>query len=129
MRGTIAAPPRRVNDTEHPNGLRGLGDRYIDGRIVKRSMNFGIDTHGAEREGEGNSTYTRNLCRSLLALDGEDTFTLFAGEPGHSFYRSLGAAAGLRVRAVAQHGGFGRIVWALARAAAQDSSSPSSGRS
>jgi glycosyltransferase involved in cell wall biosynthesis len=83
-------------------------------------MNFGIDTHGAEREGEGNSTYTRNLCRSLLAFDGDDTFTLFAGEPGHSFYRSLSAAAGLRVRAVAQHGGFGRIVWALARAAANE---------
>jgi len=32
-------------------------------------LNFGIDTHGAEREGEGNSTYIRNLTRALLALE------------------------------------------------------------
>src|SRR5882672_10774348 len=83
-------------------------------------MNFGIDTHGGEREGEGNSTYTRNLSRSLLSLDGDDTFALFAGEPGHSFYRSLGTPARFRVRAVAQHGGLGRVLWALARAAAHE---------
>jgi glycosyltransferase involved in cell wall biosynthesis len=83
-------------------------------------VHFGIDTHGCEREGEGNSTYTRNLSRSLLTLDGDDTFALFAGEPGHSFYQSLGATPRLRVRAVAQHGGLGRILWALARAAAHE---------
>src|SRR6267142_2659187 len=86
----------------------------------RTSVNFGIDTHGGEREGEGNSTYTRNLCRSLLALDGDDTFSLFAGEPGHSFYRELDATTRFRVRAVAQHGGLGRILWALARAAAHE---------
>ncbi len=83
-------------------------------------MNFGIDTHGCEREGEGNSTYTRNLSRSLLALDGDYTFALFAGEPGHSFYRSLRATPRFCIRAVAQHGGLGRILWALARAAARE---------
>ena len=83
-------------------------------------MKFGIDTHGAEREGEGNSTYIRNLTRALLALGGDDVFALFAGDPRHSFYRSLGTAARFRVRAVAQHGGLGRIVWALARAAAHE---------
>jgi glycosyltransferase involved in cell wall biosynthesis len=83
-------------------------------------MNFGIDTHGGEREGEGNSTYTRNLCRSLVDLDGDDTFALFAGEPTHSFYRSLGASERFRVRAVAQHRGLGRVLWALARAAAHE---------
>jgi hypothetical protein len=60
------------------------------------------------------------LCRSLLAVDGNDTFTLFAGEPGHSFYRSLGTTPGFRIRAVTQHGGLGRILWALARAAAAE---------
>jgi len=83
-------------------------------------VNFGIDTHGCEREGEGNSTYTRNISRSLLTLDGDDTFALFAGEPDHSFYRSLDAAPRFRVRAVAQHGGLGRVLWALARAAAHE---------
>ena len=43
-------------------------------------MHFGIDAHGGEREGEGNSTYTRNLSRSLVALDGDDTFALFAAD-------------------------------------------------
>jgi glycosyltransferase involved in cell wall biosynthesis len=83
-------------------------------------VHFGIDTHGSEREGEGNSTYTRNLSRSLLALDGDDTFSLFAGEPGHSFYHSLGDSPRFYVRAVAQHGGLGRILWALARAATRE---------
>jgi glycosyltransferase involved in cell wall biosynthesis len=83
-------------------------------------VKFGIDTHGCEREGEGNSTYTRNLSRSLLSLEGNDTFALLAGNPGHSFYRSLGASARFRVRAVAQHGGLGRILWTLARAAAHE---------
>jgi glycosyltransferase involved in cell wall biosynthesis len=54
------------------------------------------------------------------AVDGDDTFTLFAAEPGHSFYRSLGTTPGLRIRGVAQHGGLGRILWALARAAASE---------
>ena len=83
-------------------------------------MHFGIDTHGCEREGEGNSTYARNLSRSLLTLDGHDTFALFAGEPAHPFYRSLGPTPRFCVRAVAQHGGLGRILWALAGAAARE---------
>jgi glycosyltransferase involved in cell wall biosynthesis len=83
-------------------------------------VDFGIDSHGSEREGEGNSTYIRNLSRSLLTLDGDDTFALFAAEAGHSFYRSLGFTRRFRVRAVAQHGGVGRILWALARAAARE---------
>ena len=70
-------------------------------------MHFGIDTRGSEREGEGNSTYIRNLSRSLLTLDGDDTFALFAGEPGHLFYRSLAGTPRVSVRAVAQHGGLG----------------------
>jgi glycosyltransferase involved in cell wall biosynthesis len=83
-------------------------------------VHFGIDTHGSEREGEGNSTYIRNLSRSLLALDADDTFALFAGEPSHAFYRSLAGTPRFSVRAVAQHGGLGRILWALARAAAHE---------
>jgi glycosyltransferase involved in cell wall biosynthesis len=88
--------------------------------IDRLPLHFGIDTHGAEREGEGNSTYIRNLSRSLLTLDGDETFALFAGEPGHSFYRSLTGTSRFSVRAVAQHGGLGRILWALARAAAHE---------
>jgi len=80
-------------------------------------VNFGIDTHGGERDGAGNSTYTRGLSRSLLTLNGNDTFVLFAARADHSFYRSLGCTSRFRVRAIAQHGGLGRILWTLARAA------------
>jgi hypothetical protein len=73
-------------------------------------VDFGIDAHGAERDGEGHSTYTRNLSRALLSLDGEDTVALFAGDAGHSFYGSLGPTPRLRVRAVAQHDALGRIL-------------------
>jgi len=83
-------------------------------------VDFGIDTHGSEREGEGNSTYIRNLSRSILTLDGDDTFVLFAARAGHAFYRSLGSTPQFRVRAVTQHGGLGRILWTLARAAARE---------
>jgi len=83
-------------------------------------VKFGIDTHGGEREGDGNSTYIRNLSRSLLTLEGDDTFVLFAARAGDSFYRSLGSSPRLRIRAVAQHGGLGRILWTLARAAARE---------
>ena len=40
---------------------------------------FGIDAHSAEREGEGNSTYSRNLITALLAAGGDEDFALFAG--------------------------------------------------
>ena len=52
--------------------------------------------------------------RSLLALNGDDTFVLFAARAGHWFYRSLGYPRRLCVRAVAQHGSVefsGRSHW------------------
>ena len=78
-------------------------------------MRFGIDSHGAEREGEGNVTYTRNLIAALFRVSGGDDFTLFAGTPDHPFYGSLPARAqAVRVR---QGRGIWRLGWALARAA------------
>jgi glycosyltransferase involved in cell wall biosynthesis len=50
---------------------------------------FGIDSHGAEHEGEGNATYTRNLIAGLFAEPGDDAFALFGGDPRHAFYVSL----------------------------------------
>lgn len=88
----------------------------VDGIAVQ----FGIDAHGGEREGEGNSAYIRNLTRALLAAEGDEAFTLFAAQVGHPFYRSLGARPRLRIRPVAQHGGLGRILWGLARAATRE---------
>jgi glycosyltransferase involved in cell wall biosynthesis len=50
---------------------------------------FGIDSHAAEHEGEGNATYTRNLIAGLFAEPGDDAFALFGGDPRHAFYGSL----------------------------------------
>ena len=52
-------------------------------------MNVGIDSHSAEREGEGNSTYWRGLISALVNGRGNDDFTLFAADPTHAFYGSL----------------------------------------
>lgn len=83
-------------------------------------MHLGIDSHGGEREGEGNSTYIRNLIEALLAVDAEDTFALFAADVRHPFYRSLAAQPGCRTRAVVPRGGLARIAWALGRAASRE---------
>ena len=81
-------------------------------------MRFGIDSHGAEREGEGNATYTRNLIAALFGIAGNDHITLFAGTPDHPFYRSLPVRS--RVVRVRQGRGIRRLGWGLARATARE---------
>jgi glycosyltransferase involved in cell wall biosynthesis len=81
---------------------------------------FGIDSHSAEREGEGNSTYTRNLIRALFLTAGADEFELFAKDPGHTFYRSLPAGGHARIVRTAQAKGLARLGWALGRAASRE---------
>lgn len=83
-----------------------------------RARRFGIDTHAAEREGEGNATYTRELLRALLGLASPHTFTLFAEDANHAAYGELGAGRSARVVGVARGGGLGRVLWTLGRAAA-----------
>jgi glycosyltransferase involved in cell wall biosynthesis len=78
-------------------------------------MNVGIDSHGTEREGEGNSTYWRGLVSAFLDDGGQDQVTLFAGDPSHAFYRPL--RGGPRVIRVAQGRGLARLAFALGRAA------------
>jgi glycosyltransferase involved in cell wall biosynthesis len=81
---------------------------------------FGIDSHNAEQEGEGNSTYTRNLISSLFAAGGADDFVLFAQNPDHAFYRSLVSRGPSRVVRVTKGKGVARLGWALARAASRE---------
>ena len=52
-------------------------------------MHIGIDSHTAEREGEGNATYGRNLISALFGVADEEDFVLFAANPEHPFYRAL----------------------------------------
>jgi len=82
-------------------------------------MYIGIDSHSAEYEGEGNSTYARDLISALFATEGPEAFALFAADPDHPFYRSLPSRRGSRVFQVLQGRGFARLGWTLARAAAQ----------
>jgi glycosyltransferase involved in cell wall biosynthesis len=81
---------------------------------------FGIDAHSAEREGEGNSTYSRNLISALFAAAGDDDFALFAGNRDHPFYRSLPSRGRSRAVRVAQGRGLARLGWTLARAASRE---------
>jgi glycosyltransferase involved in cell wall biosynthesis len=80
-------------------------------------MNIGIDSHSAEREGEGNSTYCRGLISGLIGEDSRDELTLFAADPTHAFYRSLKGRLGPRIVRVSQGGGFVRLGFALGGAA------------
>ena len=96
-----------------------IRSRAVTGRGFA-GLYFGIDAHGAEREGEGNSTYTRGLISALLAAGGSDRFALFAANPDHLFYRSLPARGRSRAIRVAQGRGLARLGWALARAASRE---------
>jgi glycosyltransferase involved in cell wall biosynthesis len=82
-------------------------------------VRFGIDSHSAEREGEGNSTYIRNLISALLATPGDDDFALFAADAGHAFYEALHPRERARVVRVPQGRRLARLGWALAQAASQ----------
>jgi len=80
-------------------------------------MNIGIDSHSAERDGEGNSTYCRGLISALLEDSDVDDMTLFAGDPAHVFYRSLNDRMRSRVVRVAQGAGVARLAFSLGWAA------------
>jgi glycosyltransferase involved in cell wall biosynthesis len=86
----------------------------LDGLLV------GIDSHGAEDEGEGNATYTRHLISELFRADGADDFALFARNPAHPFYRSLPPRGRSRVIRTIQGRGLGRVGWTLGRDAARE---------
>jgi glycosyltransferase involved in cell wall biosynthesis len=82
---------------------------------------FGIDSHNAEREGEGNSTYGRNLIANLVTATGErHDFSLFAADPGHAFNRTLPQRGRFSVIRVAQGRGLVRVAWSLGRAARRE---------
>jgi glycosyltransferase involved in cell wall biosynthesis/GT2 family glycosyltransferase len=83
-------------------------------------MYFGIDAHGAERAGEGNSTYSQGLIAALLGSSGVDDFALFAGDPRHTFYASLPVRGRSRAIHVPQGKGLARLGWTLSRAAARE---------
>ena len=52
-------------------------------------IRVGIDSHGAEADGEGNATYTRNLIAALYAEPGDDASRSSRADPRHPFYGGL----------------------------------------
>jgi glycosyltransferase involved in cell wall biosynthesis len=82
-------------------------------------VNIGIDSHSAEREGEGNATYCQGLIPALVGNNTRDRFAFFAANPAHPFYRTFDGQRSLQVVRVAQGAGMVRLAFALGRAAAQ----------
>jgi glycosyltransferase involved in cell wall biosynthesis len=83
-------------------------------------VHIGIDSHSAEREGEGNATYGRNLISAIIGAGGEEDFVLFAANPEHPFYRGLPPRGRSRTVRVGQGRGVARLAWTLSRAAARE---------
>src|SRR5215468_9365696 len=114
--GPVAARPPAPPRNELPDRRRSC-EGATDDSPMDTSL-FGIDSHGAEDEGEGNATYTRQLISALFRGPDGDDFALFARNPAHPFYRTLPPRGRSRVARTAQGKGVGRVGWALARAAA-----------
>lgn len=83
-------------------------------------LSVGIDSHGAETDGDGNATYTRNLVEGLWRDARAVDLALLAGDPRHPFYASLGARDRSRVVRVRQGAGLLRIAWSLGRVARRE---------
>ena len=83
-------------------------------------IRVGIDSHGAEADGEGNATYGRNLISALYAEEGDHSLALFAADPAHPFYRGLPPRPRSRAVGVSQGAGILRVALTLGRAAARE---------
>lgn len=83
-------------------------------------LRIGIDAHYAERDGEGNATYTRNLISALYRVPERVEFALLAADPAHGFYAELPSRGRSRAIAVAQGAGLLRVGLTLGRAAARE---------
>jgi hypothetical protein len=88
--------------------------------LEQAPIRVGIDSHGAEADGEGNATYTRNLISALYAQEGDHSLALFAADPAHPFYRGLPPRPRSRAVGVSQGAGILRVALTLGRAAARE---------
>ncbi len=84
-------------------------------------MRIGIDAHAAEADGTGNASYIRGLIRGLLAAAPSHEIVLYATNPGHPFFRSLGGLPPrFRLRGLRPRTPLLRIPVSLALAASRD---------
>jgi glycosyltransferase involved in cell wall biosynthesis len=87
--------------------------------VGHRPLRVGIDSHSAERDGDGNATYTRGLVDALEVEPGDHALVLFAGDPTHRFYRRSAPGRLSPAIRVAQGAGLLRIGLTLGWAAAR----------
>jgi len=83
-------------------------------------MKIGIDTHAAEREGEGNCTYIRRLVSALSQVDKQNEYVLYGINVQHSFYRQFHGCENFRIRKRAIDNSLVRIPFLLALATKKD---------
>jgi len=83
-------------------------------------MRVGIDSHAAERDGEGNCTYIRNFLTALAGIDETNEYVLYAIDAGHPFYAGLAGRPNFRIHELGAKNPLVRIPWHLARATRQD---------
>jgi glycosyltransferase involved in cell wall biosynthesis len=88
--------------------------------VTARPLHVGIDSHSAEKDGEGNATYSRNLISALYAMPGDDTYALLGANADYPFYRSLPVRGRSRATGVPQGAGLLRVALTLGRAAARE---------
>ncbi len=83
-------------------------------------MVIGLDAHAAEKPGEGNATYIRNLLLSLVAQQKEEKFVFYAIQRRHPFYRKFCPSPSLQIRSLRIKNPYFRLPIALALASFRD---------
>lgn len=78
-------------------------------------MRIGIDTHAAEKPGEGNSTYIRGFLSALLKLDTDNDYYLYGIDTANPFYSGLRAKNNVFIRSLGIKNPLLRIPIKLAR--------------
>lgn len=84
-------------------------------------MKIGIDSHAAEKPGEGNCTYIRNFLTALAAIDKDNEYILYAINDNHNFYQKFHAKNNFSIRKLPLKNPIIRIPFSLAKKTFTDS--------
>lgn len=110
-------PERRATGiglTEPPDlSDRVQADPVRGGGVGGRPLRIGIDTHTAEDEGTGNSSFTRNLVRGLATVDAVNEYLLYAENPSHPFYAPFREMPNVRVQPFVPKAPAARVAFSL----------------
>lgn len=84
-------------------------------------MKIGIDSHAAEKSGEGNCTYIRNFLYALASIDKDNEYILYAINDKHNFYQQFQAKNNFSIRKLSLKNPIIRIPFSLAKKTFTDS--------